>query len=265
MIIRKSLCILLCFVLLTGCGLSTAEETGLPEASFVTQPTTEVVTEPTTQPTAVPTTVPETEPVLSAQPGYYVLESGMSEGVFLEEEDIAWAKMYLYLGTDGTGVISVMGQGLDITWDDASLILEGAEAPYSLGEGTLFLQEDADAFVFRYIGQELPPEYLPVIPVGFYAVSSVSRDGDLSFYGAIDPANGYIRIREDYSGELFFDGEIREFTADETFLSFGSEQVPYQYMTVEQTGDTDPMLLVAFYEETVTTIIFRPAEDPENT
>ena len=82
----------------------------------------------------------------------------------------------------------------------------------------------------------------------------------------VDPENGYIRIRKDRTGELFFEGQLREFTLDEEFLYLDGEPVMYQYMPVSSfSEDDEDMLAVVFYGDTVTSIIFRPAEDPEKT
>ena len=267
-------------VLLTGCAMSAAEDTTLPEANFTTQPTTAPVTEPTTQPTTVPPTVPptvpETEEVappelpedvqLTARYSFvYDLDSNTAEGTFLDEEYLLELRMYLFLQEDGTGQMSVLGQGMDITWNETSLIMDGSEADYTLGDGTLIIQEGLNCVVFRYVGQELPEEYLPVFPVGFFAVASVGRDGNVAFYPTVDPANGYIRIREDHTGDLFFDDQLREFTMDEVALYLDGESAMYQYIPTSVSGDTEDLLMVIFYGDTVTSIAFRPASDPENT
>lgn len=268
--IKKLVCILLCLMLLAGCASSVVGETDLPEASFtttapVTESTTLPVTEPATQPATQPSTEPETQPVQLTQPGYYVADSYMEEGTFLDEAYLLELRMYLFLQEDGTGQMSVLGQGMDITWNETSLIMDGSEADYTLGDGTLIIQEGLNCVVFRYVGQELPEEYLPVLPVGFFAVASVGRDGNVAFYPTVDPANGYIRIREDHTGELFFDDQLREFTMDEVAVYLDGESAMYQYIPTSVSGDTEDLLMVIFYGDTVTSIAFRPASDPENT
>jgi len=264
---KKLLCSLLCLALLTGCASSVAGETDLPEASFtttdfVTEPTTLPVTEPATQPSAEA----ETQPAQVTQPGYYVAESYKDEEIFLDEEYLLEARMYLLLGEDGTGHMSFLGDELQLSWNTSCLIIDGEETPYSLEDGTLIIQGGYTRFAFRYVGEQLPEAYCIPIPVGFFAVASVGRDGNVAFYPSVDPENGYIRIRKDRTGELFFEGQLREFTLDEEFLYLDGEPVMYQYMPVSSfSEDDEDMLAVVFYGDTVTSIIFRPAEDPENT
>ena len=258
--IKKLLCIAFCLVLLAGCNSAKVREITLSEPSVAT-------TTPITIPTTQPATEPVTEPMAqSAQPGYYVAESFMEQGIPLDEEYLLELRIYLLLEEDQTGQMSVLGQGLPITWNEDHLILEGMEASYSLGDGSLIIQDGRNCIVFRYAGQELPEEYRTQIPLGFFAVSSVSRDGNVSFYSTVNPENGYIRIRADHTGELFFDGQLRKFVIEDGVMNLNGEQAVYQYLPAGISGEDDgDLLMVMFYGDTVTSIAFRSAEDLENT
>lgn len=257
--------------LLTGCAMSAAEDTTLPEASFITQPATEPTapstTEPTAEPTTVPATVPETEPAPVLQVGYYLLDSITMDGVTLYGENLISMKCYMQIREDQTGSMSIMGSSMEFTWDDKELTMEGHPQAYSFEEELLVIEEEGQKMVFRFGGALLPQEYEPEYPIGFFAVSSVGRDGNVAFYPDIDPENGYIRIREDLTGVMVFDGVSREFTMDGSFLYTETEQIPYHYSNevYEEDFGEEPMLSVFLDGDVFVSIVFRPAEDPENT
>ncbi len=239
--IKMLLCIAVCLALLAGCNSGKAGDMKL------SQPDTA---------TALEITTPASRPL---QPGYWVLESN--------KEEVQALRLYLLLKEDGTGEIGILGQTQPLTWNDQQVITEGMAWQYTLEDGHLilryFVPEDAETMGFRYAGEELPEEYRVQIPVGFFVVSSVGRNGDLSMYGTLDPENGYIRIREDNTGEMFFDGQLRAFVIENGVLNFGEEQAVFQYMPAEVLGDGEDLLMVAFYGDSATSIAFRPAEDPE--
>ncbi len=248
--IKMLLCILVCLMLLTACS---SGKTGDMQLSQPDATTPEITTPEITTPEI---TTPASQRL---QPGYWVLES--------DEEEVQALRLYLLLEEDGTGEMGILGQTQPLTWDDQQVISEGVAWQYTLEDGYLilryFVPEDADTMGFRYVGEELPEEYRVQIPVGFFAVSSVGRNGDISFYGTIDPENGYIRIREDNTGEMFFDGQLQAFVIENGVLNFGEEQAVFQYMPAEILGDGETLLMVAFYGDSATSIAFRPAEDPE--
>lgn len=269
--IKITVCLLLVLAMLAGCSSGSRKETTTPEPSFTAQPAPETTAppaaEPTAEPTTVPTTVPETEPAPALQLGYYLLDSITMDGMTLYGENLITMKCYIQIREDLTGSMSIMGSAMEFTWDEKELTMEGYPQPYFLEEDLLVLEEDGQKMVFRFGGDVLPQEYAPEYPVGFFAVSSVGRNGDVEFYSKIDPVNGYIRIREDRSGVMVFDGVTREFTMDSSYLYTETEQLPYFYSNevYDEAYGPEPMLTVYLDGDVFISIVFRAAEDPENT
>lgn len=249
--IKMLLCILVCLMLLTACSSGKTGDMQLSQPDATTpEITTPEITTPASQ---------------RLQPGYYVAEKYIMGELSIEGEDLDGMRMYLLLEEGGAGRTGLFGATSPLTWDDKQITMEGAKLAYSVENGVLSLIYDVDSItiVFHYVGDQLPEGFTSPIPVGYFAVSSVGRNGDISFYGTIDPENGYIRIREDNTGEMFFDGQLRSFTLEEGILHFDTEQAAYRYFSADASGDGEAMLMVGFEGDTVLTIAFRPAEDPE--
>lgn len=249
--IKTLLCILVCFMLLTACSSGKTGDMQLSQPDATTpEITTPEITTPASQ---------------RLQPGCYVAEKYIMGELSIEGEDLDGMRMYLLLEEGGAGRIGLFGATSPLTWEDKRMNADGMDFDCSLSDGTLTAACDSTGIclVFRYAGDQLPEEFTSPIPVGYFAVSSVGRNGDISFYGTIDPENGYIRIREDNTGEMFFDGQLRSFTLEEGILHFDTEQAAYRYSSADASGDGEAMLMVGFEGDTVLTIAFRPAEDPE--
>lgn len=246
--IKMLLCIAVCLMLLTACSSGKEGQMSLSQ--------------PDTTTSAPEITLPAPQPL---QLGYYVAQRYEMGELSLEGEELDGSRMYLFLEEGGTGRMGAYGATAPLTWDDKQVTMEGAKLDYSVENGELSLIYDADsiAIVFRYVGDQLPEGFPSPIPVGFFAVSSVGRNGDISIYGTLDPKNGYIRIREDRTGEMFFDGQLRPFTLEEGVLNFETQQAAYRYFSADASGDGEAMLMVGFEGDAVLTIAFRPAEDPE--
>lgn len=250
--IKKTLCILLCLVVLAGCA------PGKKGQMELTQPDG---TTPTAQTTILVTT---TSALQTPRLGYYVGVRCAMGATTLDEEVFIAARLYLLLEEGGKGEMGSVSSIFPITWDDKQLTMDEDKMDYFLENDELSLVLDEDiTLVMRYVGQELPEAYQTPIPVGYFAVSSVGRDGDLMFYGTIDPENGYIRIREDGTGEMFFDGQLRAFTLERGILNFETEQALYLFVDAQTTGDGQALLMVKLDGDEVISIAFRPVEDPE--
>ena len=97
---------------------------------------------------------------------------------------------------------------------------------------------------------------------GFYVVSSVGEDGDVSFYYSLTAENGYIDLEKDGTGVMCLEDEEQELTWDESYLYCDEETIPYLYLSAEESMDGEAMLMI-FFEEGKISIILRPVEDPE--
>lgn len=248
---KRLAALLLLAVLLTGCTAPTPPET--------TAPSTEAATVPTTVP---PTTqIPATVPQAMLRSGFYPLESATVDGQSADNENMDAANCYLFLETDGTGVLSMMGFSAPITWQDDQIFESGSLLPITLEEDRIILDAEFMVLTFRYQGETLPEAYLPQIPVGEFLVSSVGVNGDVSFYGSLDPANGSLTLKEDGTGTLIFDDLNGDVTIDDANIYYGDLVIPYMYYTAEMSPDGQAMLMIMLTDRT-TSVIFRiaPAE-----
>lgn len=98
---------------------------------------------------------------------------------------------------------------------------------------------------------------------GYYLISSVGEDGDISFYGSLDPANGYLKLEEDFTGVMYFGGVEQALTWDQESITWGETVLPCAYVSYyePELEGTDSMLVVYFLEDKIS-VIFRPAEEP---
>lgn len=245
---RKALILVLMLsLLLTGCARQSTPETTAP----ATLPPT----------TAVPTTLPETEPAPVLRSGYYLLESVVSDGVAADSDDIASAKSYLYLAPDGSGSFSTLGTSLDLTWrEDGTLSIPGASGCQIDGD-CIILDADIMTLTYRYHGAELPEAYRNVRPFGYFLVSSVGIEGDVTFYSTPDPANGYLYLDADGTGTLFFLDVTADLTMDDQYLYWNGREIPYFYYTADQSPDGNALLMLFFTEEQ-TSVAMRTAPLP---
>lgn len=105
--------------------------------------------------------------------------------------------------------------------------------------------------------QTLPPQ------PGYYLVSSVGQDGDISFYGSLDPANGYLKLEEDHTGMMCFNEVEQALTWDQESVTWGEEILPCMYVTYyEPELEGSDSMLVLYFLDSMTSVIFRPAEEP---
>lgn len=252
---KRLFALVLLTVLLTGCTAPTPPETTAPSTEAVTVPAT---VPPTTQ---MPTTVPEeTEPVV-LQKGFYTLVGARMEGYEYPQTELPGFQSYLFLDSDGTGVLAVLGTRWTIDWAEDRILLYGTPLPLTAAGDTFIVTVDTLDLAFRYESEELPEAYLPQIPVGEFLVSSVGVNGDVSFYGSLDPANGSLTLKEDGTGTLIFDDLNGDVTIDDANIYYGDLVIPYMYYTEAMSPDGEAMLMIMLTDRT-TSVIFRlaPAE-----
>lgn len=106
------------------------------------------------------------------------------------------------------------------------------------------------------------PTVSPLQP-GYYLISSVGTDGNVSFYSTMDPENGYLELREDGTGTMRFDGAEAELTWDKENVTWNGQALTGVYLTYfdSELDRNDSMLVLYFLEEPVS-VIFRPAQAP---
>lgn len=254
---KKLLSVLLLLVLLTGCTGPQSPETTVPPTEATTAPTT---VPPTTLP---PTTAPEeTEPV-KLQKGFYTLAGAWQGDHTYDTDDLPDFQSYLFLEEDGTGVLAVLGSRWSIDWTENRIVLYGTPLPLAADGDTFIVTIDTLDLAFRFESEDLPEAYQSQIPAGTFLVSSVGVNGDVSFYGSLDPANGSLTLKEDGTGTLVFDDLNGDVTIDGENIYFGDMVIPYMYYTEAMSPDGEAMLMILLTDRT-TSVIFRVApEDAE--
>lgn len=102
------------------------------------------------------------------------------------------------------------------------------------------------------------------LTAGCFVVSSVSVDGDITFYNTLDPDNGYIELYEDGTGVFFWENTTRSITWDHDSISLGDgERCLATYLPPEKTGDTTAMMGVFLLDEGIS-LVLRPAEHSDD-
>lgn len=106
-----------------------------------------------------------------------------------------------------------------------------------------------------------PEMELSAAQPGYYLISSVGENGDVTFFGAPDPANGYLKLEEDHTGVLRYGDVEQTLTWDGEMIYWGEETLPYVYMCYydEELGRDDSMLVVYFVDDMIS-LVFRPGE-----
>lgn len=99
---------------------------------------------------------------------------------------------------------------------------------------------------------------------GYYLVSSVGKDGDVSFYGNMNPKNGWLLLNEDGTGTFFFEGVEGELTWQEDALNWQGQTLmglTARYYDSEL-GREDSMVML-YFTDPVVSVALRPAPMPE--
>lgn len=110
--------------------------------------------------------------------------------------------------------------------------------------------------------QSTEPQYGAPIP-GYYLVSSVGYDGDVTFYSTADPANGFLKLEEDGTGQMSFGGTEGALTWDDETVYWQGQTLPCMSVSYYdgELGREEVMLMMYFLD-TQTSLILRPAEAP---
>lgn len=211
-------------------------------------------------------------PLVSQEPmpselriGYYLLESITQEGRTITGQEIDDLKTYLRINGDGTGVMVSSGVTTNLEWNATQLIVDGVVLQVALEDGTLVISPDNNMqMTFVFNGDVLPEAYASAqLEVGYYIVSSVGVNGDVTFYSGTDPNDGYLRLENNGTGVMFFEEEEKPLTWDESFFYIEDESVPYVYSSAEEIGDTEGLLMIYFMND-ATSVALRPSEEPNS-
>lgn len=237
---KKLIVLTLLLVLLTGCTGPQAPET--------------------TAPATVPTTVPAETLAAPLRSGFYELVSTAVEGS--APEDTEDAGSYLLLDADGTGVLNTLGASWDIAWNENQLLFYGEPLAITSDGDTITIALNSLDMTFRYQGETMPEKYQAKLPVGDFLVSSVGRDGDVEFYGSLDPENGSLTLNADGTGTLDLDILSGDVTIDENYIRCNGMDIPYFYTPAEESPDGEEMLAIYLIGDVVVSVIFRTAPAP---
>lgn len=261
---RKLILLLLAMaIFLAACG-------GTPADPAVD--TTPETTEPTPVPTEATAAPTETEPGNLLPAGYYLLYSMTAAGQTAEGDAVMPLQSYIQIQSDRTGTWSILGQTIDLKWDDTRFILSGISIPYTAEKESIVLQTPAalmgssedGLMTYRYNGDILPEEYTNTLKSGYFVASSIGHNGDVTFFGTPDPENGYLILEEAGTGFLSYGGTEQALTWDAEYLYWGEQTLPYFYQTYfdPELGYNDALLTIFFTEESVS-LVMRPVDEPE--
>ncbi|MBQ8910727.1 MAG: hypothetical protein IJY91_06795 [Oscillospiraceae bacterium] len=207
--------------------------------------------EPDPQNTVSTTTLPpETEDSLLPKDGYYIFQSTVTEfDCYLHLESLSGT---LYMMNVPTQVTLLDDK---ITWLDP----EGLECSYDYTYKNEKLSFDTEElkFVLKYVGEELPQKYMPVLPpAGSYMVSSVSVNGDMLIYG--EETEDLLTISEDGTGSFYFAKNQHAVQLTEDSLLIDGKPMPFSYYPE---GGDSPILLLLWMNEDADSIALRPVEE----
>lgn len=196
---KRAICLLLSLCLLVplaACAGAPAEEPASSAASLVPEPTAAPSPTPTTSPTPTPTPTPD--PMLEMA-GVYALTGMVADGEEAGEEDLAllteWgltATLTLY--DDGSGVLNLFGEKLDLDWNAKSIRSDGEIIPFTYAQGVLTLEQDGDTLTFTKTSEEAsqaagdeddPPEDGPEAEEVFVNPFSDVKEGTYYYYAVL--------------------------------------------------------------------------------
>lgn len=102
----------------------------------------------------------------------------------------------------------------------------------------------------------MPSQKQNGIPAGDYAISSIGKDGNVTFMTTVDPDNGYLKMKSDGTGVFHFaDSEYSfEFRGEELYVN--GQLMVWNYLGSEN----ERMLMLFWYTEDADSIILRPVE-----
>ena len=211
------------------------------------------------------TTEAATVPAPQLQAGYYLLTSYETDGLTIEGEMADEMKMYIRIEEDGTGLFSITGMSVELTWDDSFLSVEDAPCAYTLEDDLLILTvDDSTKFALQYHGDELPEYYVsPTVQPGYYVASSGETTATSLFtvpstrktagcgWGKISPAR------------CITTASNMKCSAMHPISTPGENVIPYDYTEYYdgELGRNDQLLTLYFLDQNIS-VAFRPVEDP---
>ena len=86
--------------------------------------------------------------------------TGSSEDDSLDEESLQAMEelgltIRLYISEDGTGVLDMYGEAMDLTWTDTEITVDGESIAYTYEDGKLTISEEGESLVFEKISDEV--------------------------------------------------------------------------------------------------------------
>ena len=193
--------------------------------------------------------------------GEYFVMTYMSNGDEEYTEDILTALNagYMILRPDGTGEMNIMGDAIELTWDEAGVTAEGETLPYDRnGDVIHFEQADDDTgtvIVIEFTKGERPAEeesaepaaldYDPTTRAGYYDLETMSdEDGNAATAAQLKALDMqfFLVLNEDNTGRLYMMGMDLPITWDDGAISFYGTDMDYSYeegrVTITYEGST---------------------------
>lgn len=111
-------------------------------------------------------------------------------------------------------------------------------------------------------GLELPP--VSGLTPGYYLISSVGKDGDITFYGTPDPENGFLLLNADGTGTFSFEGVEGALTWEEDAVHWQGQTLMAAAMHYyDDALGRDETIVALYFLDPVVSVCLRPATVPE--
>ena len=99
---------------------------------------------------------------------------------------------------------------------------------------------------------------------GYYLISSVGKDGNISFYGNMHPDNGWLILNGDGTGTFFFEGVEGELTWEEDTIYWqGKTLMGLTARYYDSELDREDVMVMLYFMDPEVSVALRPGPMPE--
>ena len=246
---------------MAACGEKPAVSDKIAELQPSSAPT-DKITDPTEE-TAQPTE--ETVSNTALLPGYYIVKEVNGDGQdVIGSAQLDAMKIHFQFLSDGTGALIFLNAPIALEWTESTITIDGSSQSYTLEDQILTIGDTDSGLIAHYCGESLPEGYRHQLTAGYFVASSLGNYGDVSFYGSMDPKNGYLRLNEDHTGVFYFEGNELSVTWQDCFIYIKEDDaITYMYHSYydPELGRNDLIITIVLPDGR--TLALRPVEESE--